>query len=265
MKVVLFCGGYGMRMRTAEHDVIPKPLQMVGPRPLLWHVMRYYAHYGHREFVLCLGYGAEMIKDFFLNYRETESNDFVMNRGAVELLGSDIADWTITFVDTGVESAIGERLRRVRPHLGDDPYFLANYADVLTDAPLDTIVDRVLAAKAAASMLIVPPQESFHCVDVAPDGDVKEILPVSRFPLGVNGGYFVLSREVVDLIPEGGDLVGDALEKLSGTGRLIGYRHDGFWKPADTFKERAELDAGYRLGDRPWMVWESPQLTCASA
>lgn len=121
MKVVLFCGGYGMRMRTAEHDVIPKPLQMVGPRPLLWHVMRYYAHYGHREFVLCLGYGAEMIKDFFLNYRETESNDFVMNRGAVELLGSDIADWTITFVDTGVESAIGERLRRVRPHLGDDP------------------------------------------------------------------------------------------------------------------------------------------------
>ena len=102
MKVVLFCGGYGMRMRTAEDDVIPKPLQMVGPRPLLWHVMRYYAHYGHKEFILCLGYGAEKIKDFFLSYRETESNDFVLRDGQVELLGSDISDWTITFVDTGL-------------------------------------------------------------------------------------------------------------------------------------------------------------------
>ena len=265
MKVVLFCGGYGMWMRAAENDVVPKPLQMVGPRPLLWHVMRYYAHYGHKEFILCLGHGAERIKDFFLNYRETESNDFVMHGGDVELLGSDIADWTITFVDTGVESPIGERLRRVRHHLGDDPYFLANYADVLTDAPLDKIVDRVLTAQAAASMLIVPPQESFHCVDVAADGDVKEILPVSRFPLGVNGGYFVMNQEVIDLIPENGDLIADAFEKLTGTGRLIGYRHDGFWKPADTFKERAELDAGYRSGLRPWMVWESPETSRASA
>ena len=265
MKVVLFCGGYGMRMRTAEDDVIPKPLQMVGPRPLLWHVMRYYAHYGHKDFILCLGYGAERIKEFFLSYRETESNDFVLRAGRVELLASDISDWNVTFVDTGLESPIGERLRRVRRYLGDDKYFLANYADVLTDAPLDDIIERVVACEAAASMLIVPPQQSFHCVDVTANGEVKEILPVSQFPVWENGGYFVLSQEVIDLIPENGDLVADACVALSGTGRLIGYKHAGFWKPADTFKERAELDAGYRQGSRPWMVWESRKIESASA
>jgi glucose-1-phosphate cytidylyltransferase len=265
MKVVLFCGGHGMRMRTAEDDVIPKPLQMVGPRPLLWHVMRYYAHFGHKEFILCLGYGAEKIKEFFLNYRETESNDFVIRDGQVELLGSDISDWKVTFVDTGLASPIGERLRRVRKYLGDDEYFLANYADVLTDAPMDKIIDRVVGSNLAASMLIVPPQQSFHCVDVTEDGDVKDILPVSTFPVFVNGGYFVLRQDVIDLIPEGGDLVGDACEALAGTGQLIGWRHDGFWKPADTFKERADLDAAYRSGDRPWAVWESPEYAGASA
>ncbi len=227
MKVVLFCGGYGMRMRNTDDDVIPKPLQMVGPRPLLWHVMRYYAHFGHKDFILCLGYGAEQIKEFFLTYRETESNDFVLRDGHVELLGSDISDWTVTLVDTGLESSIGERLRRVRKHLGDDDYFLANYADVLTDAPLDKIIDWVVSAGADASMLIVPPQQSFHCVDVAPNGEVKEIVPVSQFPVWENGGYFVLRQNVIDLIPENGDLVGDACEALSGTGRLVGYRHDG--------------------------------------
>lgn len=259
MKVVLFCGGYGMRMRTAEGDVIPKPLQMVGPHPLLWHVMRYYAHYGHKDFILCLGYGAEMIKDFFLGYRETNSNDFVLHHGHVELVGSDISEWTITFVDTGLESPIGERLRRVRKYLGDDPYFLANYSDVLTDAPLDEMIERTVSSQATASMLVVPPQSSFHCVDVAATGEVKEILPISDFPVGVNGGYFVLHQDIIDLIPENGDLVADACFSLAGTGRLIGHRHSGFWKPADTFKERAELDAAYNNGSRPWAVWESTE------
>ncbi|MGV0835538.1 glucose-1-phosphate cytidylyltransferase [Mycolicibacterium thermoresistibile] len=265
MKVVLFCGGYGMRMRTAEGDVIPKPLQMVGPRPLLWHVMRYYAHYGHNEFILCLGYGADKIKEFFLHYRETESNDFVLHGGKPELLRSDISDWTVTFVDTGLESPIGERLRRVRRHLGNDPYFLANYSDVLTDAPLDDMIDNAVNLGATASMLIVPPSSSLHCVDVATTGEVKEILPISEFPVGVNGGYFVLHQDVIDLIPENGDLVGDACFALAGTGRLIGYRHDGFWRPADTFKERAELDADYNRGLRPWAVWEQKDYAGAAS
>lgn len=256
MKVVLFCGGYGMRMRTAEDDVIPKPLQMVGPRPLLWHVMQYYAHHGHTEFILCLGYGGEKIKDYFLHYSETQSNDFVLSGGKVELLSSDINDWTITFVDTGLQSPIGERLRRVRKFLGDDEYFLANYADVLTDAPLDTMVENTINSGALASMLVVPPASSFHCVDVSANGEIKEVQPLADMSVGINGGYFVLHQDIIDMIPENGDLVADACTPLAGTGKLIGHRHDGFWKPADTFKERAELDTDYHNGIRPWAVWE---------
>lgn len=260
MKVVLFCGGYGMRMRNSVDDDIPKPMQMVGPRPLLWHVMRYYAHFGHTEFILCLGYGASHIKRYFLSYEETISNDFVMRDGGVHILNTDISDWSITFVDTGLDSSIGERLRRVRSHVGEDEFFLANYADVLTDAPLNHMIDRCRAFGAAALMMLVPPQQSFHCVEVSELGEIKDIIPVSRLPIWENGGYFVLSQEVFDLLPPGGDLVEDACGTLAAQGRLFGYKHHGFWKPADTFKERAELDAGYHLGERPWMVWEDRNI-----
>lgn len=170
MKVVLFCGGYGMRMRNGTADDVPKPMAMVGPRPLIWHVMRYYAHFGHTEFILCLGYGAHHIKDFFLNYEETTSNDFVLRGGRTELLSTDISDWTITFAQTGIESPIGERLRRVRHHLDGDEMFLANYADVLTDAPLPEMIEKFALRDAGASMMVVPPQSSFHCVELGEDG-----------------------------------------------------------------------------------------------
>jgi glucose-1-phosphate cytidylyltransferase len=257
MKVVLFCGGHGMRMRDSLHNDMPKPMQMVGPRPLLWHVMRYYAHFGHKEFILCLGYGASHIKDYFLTYEETASNNFVMRGGQIELKRSDVSDWSITFVDTGQESVIGERLRRVRGHLGDDHYFLANYADVLTDAPLDEIIEEFHASGSAAAMMLVPPQQSFHCVEVSDAGQTKDIVPVSELPIWENGGYFVLTQEIFDVLPAGGDLVADGCRTLAREGRLFGYKHRGFWKPADSFKERAELDAGYNAGDRPWMVWSA--------
>lgn len=256
MKVVLFCGGYGLRMRSGAADDMPKPMAMVGPRPLIWHVMRYYAHYGHTEFILCLGYGAHHIKDFFLHYEETTSNDFVLRGGRTELLSTDIASWTITFAQTGIESPIGERLRRVRHHLDGDEMFLANYADVLTDAPLPEMIDRFARRDAGASMLVVPPQSSFHCVDLGEDGLVGGITAVSELPLWENGGYFVLRQEVFDHIPENGDLVADGCARLAKRGRLVAYRHRGFWKPTDTVKERAALDAAYARGDRSWAVWE---------
>jgi glucose-1-phosphate cytidylyltransferase len=256
VKVVLFCGGYGMRMRNGLADDVPKPMQMVGPRPLLWHVMRYYAHFGHTEFVLCLGYGAHYIKDFFLNYQETASNDFVLRDGQVELLSTDISDWTISFVNTGQDSPIGERLRRVRHLLDGEEMFLANYADVLTDAPLDEMVARLAGGDAGASMMVVPPQSSFHCVEMGADGLVSGITPVSNLPLWENGGYFVLRQEVFDHLPPGGDLVQDACGALAKDGRLLAYPYRGFWQPADTVKERAALDAAYAQGERPWMLWE---------
>ncbi|MEU3502363.1 glucose-1-phosphate cytidylyltransferase [Streptomyces hundungensis] len=256
MKVVLFCGGYGLRMRHGAFDDMPKPMAMVGPRPLIWHVMRYYAYYGHTEFILCLGYGAHHIKDFFLNYEETTSNDFVLRGGRTELLSTDISTWTITFAQTGIESPIGERLRRVRHHLDGDEMFLANYADVLTDAPLPQMIDRFAGRDAGASMMVVPPQSSFHCVELGEDGLVGGITAVSELPLWENGGYFVLRQEVFDHIPEGGDLVADGCAQLAKRGRLVAHQHRGFWKPTDTVKERAALDAAYARGERPWAVWE---------
>jgi glucose-1-phosphate cytidylyltransferase len=255
MKVVLFCGGYGMRMRDGVSD-LPKPMHPVGPRPLIWHVMRYYAHFGHTDFVLCLGYGAHHIKDFFLTYSETASNDFVLRGGDVQLLGSDISDWTITFVHTGVDSPIGERLRRVRRHVEGEEMFLANYADVLTDLPLNSMVARFRRSSAVGALLAVPPQSAFHCVDVDDDGLVSGISTLQEMPLWENGGYFVLRPEIFDYLPPGGDLITDACRPLAKEGRLLGYQHRGFWQPADTVKERNSLESAYQAGDRPWMVWE---------
>jgi glucose-1-phosphate cytidylyltransferase len=142
MKVVLFCGGRGMRMREYS-ETIPKPMVPIGPRPIMWHLMRYYAHYGHKDFILCLGYRGDSIKEYFLDYKEWLSNDFVLSGGGsdVELLSSDIDDWRITFVDTGIDANIGQRLRAVRTHLEGEEVFLANYSDGLSDVPLDRVVD----------------------------------------------------------------------------------------------------------------------------
>src|SRR6202035_1591915 len=178
MKVVLFCGGLGMRMRDRTSNA-PKPMAMVGERPLLWHVMRYYAHFGHTDFILCLGYGASAVKDFFLNYDETRSNDFVLDGARnVELFRTDISDWRITFVDTGLHSAIGERLRRVRRFVQDDDMFMANYADVFTNAQLPDMVTRFAATNAVVSLLAVPPTSSHHVVDIAENGLITQVTPL---------------------------------------------------------------------------------------
>ncbi|MGY1631559.1 glucose-1-phosphate cytidylyltransferase [Geodermatophilus sp. SYSU D01186] len=258
MKVVLFCGGYGLRMRDGGSD-LPKPMIMVGHRPLIWHVMRYYAHFGHTEFILCLGYGAHHIKDYFLNYRETASNDFVLREGGnrIDIHSTDIAEWTIHFVDTGVDSAIGERLRRVRHLVRDDEVFLANYSDVLTDAPLPIMIDRFVRSDAIASLLAARPGGSFHCVDIREDGVIRDIRAAADMGLWVNGGFFVLRQAVFDFIPKGGDLVEDACHTLAGRGQLLSYRYTGFWHPTDTIKERNNLEAHFEHGDRPWMVWET--------
>lgn len=261
MKVVLFCGGYGMRMRDGVVDA-PKPMAMIGERPLLWHVMRYYAHFGHTDFVLCLGYGANSVKQYFLDYQETASNDFVLRGGGadIEMLSHDIADWSITFVQTGLETPIGERLRRVREHLDGEDVFLANYADVLTDAPLDVVVDRLVQSDAVASLLAVPPQSSFHVVRSDGRQRVTDIHSVASLDLRENGGYFVLRKEIFDALEPGEDLVGDALLRLARRDRVLAYPYDGFWMPADTLKERAQLEEMYNSGHRPWALWESRRL-----
>ena len=255
MKVVLFCGGLGMRMRDGITNA-PKPMAMIGDRPLMWHVMRYYAHFGHTDFVLCLGYGASHVKDFFLNYDETRSNDFVLDGTGVQLFRTDISDWRITFVDTGLNSAIGERLRRVRQFVEDEPMFLANYADVFTDASLPDMITQFEAGNAVASLLAVPPQSSHHVVDVGEDGLITQVTPVRDLRQWENGGYFVLRPQVFDYLNEGEDLVEDALPRLIAERKVIAYQHKGYWSPADTVKERALLEEMYQRGNCPWMIWD---------
>lgn len=256
MKVVIFCGGLGLRMRS-QVESAPKPMMSVGDRPVLWHIMRYYAHFGHTDFVLCLGYGAASVKEYFLHYDETASNDFVLSKGGqrIELLQSDISDWRISFIETGIEASIGERLRRVRHLLDGDEVFLANYGDVLTDAPMDTIVTDFLASDAIASLLAVPPQASFHVVRVGENSRVERISTADTLSMWVNGGYFVLRQGVFDVLAQDEDLVEHAFTRLAGAGRLSAVRYTGFWAPMDTLKERNALEALDRSGRAPWKVW----------
>jgi glucose-1-phosphate cytidylyltransferase len=266
MKVVLFCGGLGMRMRDGVTSG-PKPMAMVGERPLLWHVMRYYAHYGHTEFILCLGYGASYVKDFFLSYDETRSNDFVLENGAreIKLFSTDISEWKITFVDTGLYSEIGERLRRVRQFVEDEPVFLANYADVLTDAALPDMIERFEASDAVAGLLAVPPQSSHHVVEIDDGGLITQVTPMRDLRQWENGGYFVLRPEIFDYLDEGEDLVEHAIMRLVERRRVLAYPYKGYWSPADTVKERAQLDELYQRGHCPWMIWDSDRSGAAAA
>jgi glucose-1-phosphate cytidylyltransferase len=257
MKVVLFCGGTGMRMREYS-DVIPKPMVPIGYRPLLWHLMKYYAHFGHREFILCLGYGADHIKQYFLNYDECVSNDFTLSGGgkSLELARSDIHDWRISFVDTGAKSNVGERLRRVRQYVKDEEVFLANYSDGLSDLPLDEYLEYFKNSGRIAAFISVRPTHSFHVVKVQDDGTVKDISDLPRSGLWINGGFFIFRKEIFDYMREGEELVHEPFRRLIGKGELISYRYDGFWTPMDTFKDKQLLDDLNMADSPPWEVWK---------
>jgi glucose-1-phosphate cytidylyltransferase len=253
MKVVLFTGGLGVRM--GEHTQrIPKPMIHVGTRPILWHIMKYYAAWGHKEFILCLGYKGESIKEYFLNYNEALANDFVLSNGGrdVELLGSDISDWRITFVDTGAQSTIGERLHMVAPHLGDDEFFLATYGDDLTDAPLPAMIDRLRESGKTGLFLSTRPMFTAHVVSADDDGVVRSVESSQQADVWINAGFFVFRREIIDLIEPGEELVEEVFARLIAKGELLAYRYEGFWGPMDTIKDKQRLDALAESGQAPW-------------
>lgn len=259
MKVVLFCGGLGMRIRDGERSV-PKPMVHIGNRPILWHLMKYYASFGHRDFVLCLGYQAEVIKDYFLNYKEWLSNDFVLGHGGrdVRLLSSDIDEWTITFADTGTQATIGERLKAVQHHLAGEELFLANYADGLSGLWLPDQLAAFRASGKLASFMVVHSPQSFHIARVADDGTCTAIEPLAESEVWFNAGYFIFRREIFDYIHPGDELVQEPFQRLIEKRALHAYRFDGFWKAMDTFKDQQELDARLQTGDTPWQVWNLP-------
>jgi glucose-1-phosphate cytidylyltransferase len=257
VKVVLFCGGLGLRMRE-ESTRLPKPMIPLGDRPILWHIMKYYSEFGFRDFVLCLGYKPEVIKDYFLNYNEALSNDFVLTGGKqIELLGSDTHDWSMTFVNTGLHSTIGERLKRIEPHVGDDEIFLATYGDGLTNAPLHDMIETLKASGKIGLFLCVHPTHQFHVVTLT-DGDrVTAIRDVGDANLWINGGFFVFRREIFDYLRPGEDLVSDAFGRLLAEDKLVAYPYEGFWAPMDTLKDKQTLESLLELGDPPWSTPKS--------
>lgn len=262
MKVVLFCGGQGMRMREFS-DAIPKPMVKIGYRPIIWHVMKYYAHFGHKDFILCLGWQGNVIKDYFLNYDECVSNDFTLSAGGrnIKMLNTDIDDWNITFVETGASSCIGERLRRVAPHVQDSPYFFANYTDGLSDLNLDSLVEHHLENESIATFASVRPLQSFHSVTLDLQGRVDSIEAIGDADLWMNGGYFVLDKRIFDYMEPDEELVEEPFQKLIQEQRLSSLRHHGFWACMDTYKEMNMLHNLYESGDRPWAVWEKGPYT----
>jgi glucose-1-phosphate cytidylyltransferase len=257
MKVVLFCGGLGLRLREYS-DQIPKPMVPIGHRPIIWHVMKYYAHYGHKDFILCLGYKGEMIKEYFLNYNECISNNFTLSGGSkkVELAGRDIDDWTITFVDTGVDTLIGQRLRAVESYLDGEDVFLANYSDNLTDFHLPNLTDSFLTQDKVAGFLCVKPSQSFHVVDVKQGGDVTGITDVTKADIWLNGGYFILRKEIFKYMNDGEELVIQPFERLIRENKLMACKYDGFWACMDTFKEKQRLEDMSAKGGAAWQVWK---------
>jgi glucose-1-phosphate cytidylyltransferase len=266
MKVVIFCGGLGMRIREAGED-IPKPMVSIGYRPILWHLMKYYAHYGHKDFILCLGHRADVIKKYFLNYEETISNDFVLSgvganggdrRGRqVQLMNTDISDWTITFADTGISANIGQRLKAAEPYLNGDETFLANYADGLTDLPLPALIEYFQEHGKIANFVSPRPNLSYHAVSVNGDGLVDGITAITNTNLRINGGYFLFQRAIFDYLQDGEELVLEPFQRLIAAKQLMAYPYDGFFASMDTFKDRQQLEDLYARGKAPWEVWRT--------
>jgi glucose-1-phosphate cytidylyltransferase len=256
MKVVLFCGGQGLRLQ--DHSTrVPKPLIPVGDQPILLHLMKYYAHFGHKEFILCLGHGARAFKEYFLEYNEALQNDFTLEIGGreVQVFKRDTEDWRVTFVDTGRNASCGERLRAVRDHLAGEEYFLANYGDALTDASLNHRIADLQRSGKVASLLMVKPHYSVHTIATSPDGLVTGVTTMDDGSLWINGGFFVFRHDIFDYLHEGEDLVDAPFARLIAARQLVADRYEGFWAPMDTLKDKHTLDLLADTSAPPWAVW----------
>jgi glucose-1-phosphate cytidylyltransferase len=256
MKVVLFCGGLGIRLRDYA-DNVPKPMVPIGYRPIIWHLMKYYAHFGHKDFVLCLGYRGDLIKQYFLNYEECVSNDFVLSQGGRkrELLNSDITDWRITFVETGLNANIGQRFKAVEPHVAGEELFLANYSDGLTDLVLPDQIAHFRQHDKVAGFLGVRPSMSYHFATTAEDGLVTGFHDIGQSGLRVNGGFFIFKQDIFRYLHDGHELVEEPFQQLIRDRQLLAYQYDGFFMAVDTAKDKKRIDDLYAGGNPPWEVW----------
>lgn len=258
MKVVILCGGLGTRLRE-ETEFRPKPLVEIGGRPILWHIMKLYAHHHHNQFVLCLGYRGNMIKEYFLNY-EAMNNDFTIRLGRQRTTtyhdAHEEQDFLVTLAETGGETMTGGRIKRVARHLDDDDTFMVTYGDGLADIDLTALVDFHKQHGKIATLTTVRPFSRYGILDLADDGRVRRFQEKPLLDQWAHVGFFVFNRRVLDYL-DGDECVLEQqpLERLAAEGELMAFRHDGFFAPMDTYREYKALNELWASGQVPWKVW----------
>jgi len=255
MKVVLFCGGLGTRIRDYS-EAIPKPMIPVGQQPIMLHVMQYYSHFGHRDFILCLGYKANVIRDYFRNFDPSIHSDCVISQFGkkTEILGPKPPDWRISLIDTGVWRNIGQRLLAVKHLVKDEEYFLANYSDGLSDAPLPEMIERLKNSGAVGIFVAVRPPFNFHLAEFEEDGTVTRMRSNKQSEVWINGGYFAFSNKIFDYVHEGDELVLEPFSRLIAERKLIAFKYEGFWRAMDTLQDKRVLEEMVEKGTMPWQL-----------
>lgn len=258
MKVVILCGGQGTRLRE-ETEFRPKPLVEVGGRPILWHIMKLYAHYGHRDFVLCLGYRGMMIKEYFLNY-QAMNNDFTISLRDGSRMNyfrnHEEEDFRVTLADTGLETMTGGRVKRVSQYLDGDTFMLT-YGDGLGDVNVAQLVEFHTSHGRLATVTTVRPTSRFGILQTNDRDQVVEFCEKPQLQGWASAGFFVFNRRVLDYISSDADCVleREPLERLAADGQLVAYRHDGFFYAMDTYREYLYLNELWKSGQAPWKVW----------
>jgi glucose-1-phosphate cytidylyltransferase len=260
MKTIILCGGQGTRLRE-ETEYRPKPLVDVGGRPILWHIMKTYAHYGFRDFVLCLGYRGHMIKEYFLNY-EAMNNDFTICLGTRNSISYHDAheeqNFHVTLADTGLESMTGARVKRVERYIDDD-LFMVTYGDGLSDLDLGQLVQFHRQHGRLATITTVRPISRFGILELSDEGQVKDFTEKPQINGWASAGFFVFNRRVLEYLSSdsGCMLEREPMEKLASDGELMAYRHDGFFYAMDTYREYLYLNDLWNRGQAPWAVWRN--------
>ena len=257
MKVVILCGGFGTRIRDVSED-IPKPMIPIGRYPILWHIMKWYSRHGHKEFILCLGYKSQVIKDFFLNY-ETHTKDFTITLGQSAQLqfhnNHDEFDWKVTLVETGLNAMTGARVRRIRDFIGQDEEFMLTYGDGVGDIDIEKLIAFHRKQGKVLTVTGVRPPGRFGEIVASPDGLVSEFNEKPQATAGrISGGFFVCNWRLFDYLDDQEDLVfeNEPINKLVVDKQMALYPHDGFWQPMDTSREYQLLNDIFARGEAPW-------------
>lgn len=259
MKVVILCGGYGTRIRDVADD-IPKPMIPIGGKPILWHIMKYYSHFGFNDFILCLGYKGYTIKDFFLNY-EAHTKDLTISTGSNPSIyyhsNQTMDEWKITLAETGNDAMTGARIKRIHKYLQDDENFLLTYGDGVGDVNLDELTDYHKSHGKVLTVTGVRPPGRFGEMMID-RGRVQAFNEKPQASGGrINGGFFVCKQELFNYLDDREDLIfeRDPINRLVKDGQMMVYEHDGFWQPMDTSREYKLLNDYVERGEAPWVVW----------